>query len=128
MTVHICDRCGTVTVNKERCICATPRNAAEFIRRHRAAVESARITSDRIHVQPSGRIDPDMSLLAASSATVADWSHPPMADKALSSDKEAPKEIDGPIVLGSTQVASSPRQEQNTMTGPPAITLHTGSD
>ena len=47
MTIRICDRCGDVTVDSERCICATPYDPAEIGRRHQAAVEAARVTADR---------------------------------------------------------------------------------
>jgi len=46
MTVRICDRCGDITINSESCTCATPYESAEPGRRHRAAVEAARITSN----------------------------------------------------------------------------------
>jgi hypothetical protein len=46
MTVRICDRCGDITVDSESCTCATPYESAEPGRRHRAAVEAARITSN----------------------------------------------------------------------------------
>jgi hypothetical protein len=111
VTVRICDRCGTVTVNEERCICVTPHSAAEVIGRHRAAAESARISGGRIHVQPSRRIDPDMSVLAASSATTAGGSHLQMVGKALSGNKEAHEEIDGAAVLESPQAVPNPRRE-----------------
>jgi hypothetical protein len=47
MTFCICDRCGDITVDSDRCICATPYDSAEFRRRHHAAVEAARATADR---------------------------------------------------------------------------------
>ena len=47
MTIRFCDRCGDVTVDSERCICATPYDPAEVRRRHQAAVEAARATGDR---------------------------------------------------------------------------------
>jgi hypothetical protein len=53
MTVRICDRCGDITVDSESCTCATPYESAEPGRRHRAAVEAARITSN--HNVPTPR-------------------------------------------------------------------------
>jgi hypothetical protein len=47
MTINICDRCGDITVDSDRCTCATPYDPAEVRRRHRAAVEAARVTDDR---------------------------------------------------------------------------------
>jgi hypothetical protein len=47
MTISICDRCGDITVDSDRCICATPYDPAEVRRRHHAAVEAARVTADR---------------------------------------------------------------------------------
>ena len=41
MTVHLCDRCGDVTVDTEPCRCATPYNPVEVRRRHRDAVTRA---------------------------------------------------------------------------------------
>lgn len=45
MTVQICDRCGDVTANTERCRCATPYDPVEVRRRHRDAVARAETTS-----------------------------------------------------------------------------------
>ena len=47
MTISICDRCGDITVDSDRCTCATPYDPVEVRRRHHAAVEAARTTADR---------------------------------------------------------------------------------
>ena len=45
MTIRICDRCGDITVDSDRCLCATPYDPVEVRRRHHAAVEAARNTA-----------------------------------------------------------------------------------
>ena len=45
MSVRICDRCGGIALHGEACTCSTPYSLNEFRRRHRAAIESARITT-----------------------------------------------------------------------------------
>jgi hypothetical protein len=45
VSIRICDRCGDVTLHGEGCTCSTPYSPSEVRRRHRAAVESARISS-----------------------------------------------------------------------------------
>jgi hypothetical protein len=47
MTICICDRCGSITVDSDRCICTTPYDSVELQRRHHAAVQAARTTADR---------------------------------------------------------------------------------
>ena len=47
MTFCICDRCGDITVDSDRCICATPYDSVELQRRHHAAVQAARTTAAR---------------------------------------------------------------------------------
>jgi hypothetical protein len=47
MTISICDRCGDITIDSDRCICATPYDPAEVQRRHHAAIEAARTTTGR---------------------------------------------------------------------------------
>ena len=58
MTVRICDRCGDITVDSESYTCATPYESAEPGRRHRAAVEAARITSNHNVSTPGPRSSP----------------------------------------------------------------------
>jgi hypothetical protein len=56
MSVRICDRCGDVTLDGERCTCTTPYSLSEVRRRYQVAVESARLTAsrDRARVESGG--------------------------------------------------------------------------
>lgn len=44
MSVAICDRCGDVTVDDDRCRCSQPYDPVDVRRRHRSAVERARVS------------------------------------------------------------------------------------
>jgi len=55
MTIRICDRCGDITVDSDRCVCATPYDPVEVRRRHHAAVEAARSTAHRTPGTPARR-------------------------------------------------------------------------
>ena len=52
MTVRVCDRCGEITVEGDRCLCATPFDPFQVRRRHRDAVARAR-TADAHEPHPS---------------------------------------------------------------------------
>lgn len=55
MTIRICDRCGDVTLQGERCTCSTPFSLTEVRRRHQAAVASARTSAER--ERSGGRVE-----------------------------------------------------------------------
>lgn len=44
MTIHICDRCGDVTVAPDQCRCCTAYSRVEVRRRLRKAISRARAT------------------------------------------------------------------------------------
>jgi hypothetical protein len=99
VTVRICDRCGDVTLDGEGCTCTTPYSLSEIRRRHRAAVESARITDsrDRARVE-SG----DYRAIAGN--TTAFRAHPhPHAD-----DRAAPRRTAAAAVSGERTQARVP--------------------
>lgn len=44
MSVAICDRCGDVTVDDDRCRCLRPYDPVDVRRRHRSAVTRAQVS------------------------------------------------------------------------------------
>jgi hypothetical protein len=70
VSVHICDRCGEVTIDGDGCTCTTPYSPSEVHQRHRTAVELARMTTGRDRAQVELVIDTRAAAHSTAAAAV----------------------------------------------------------
>lgn len=110
MSVHLCDRCGDVTLPGEGCTCTTPYNLGEVRRRHKDAVASARSTAKR--EQARGRVEWGGYPAAAVTRTTAS----PTGPSSPGDERAAPRRTAAAAFSGQRAQARIPGRDQAPIT------------
>ena len=117
VSFRVCDRCGDITLDGEGCTCTTPYSLSEVRRRHRAAVESARITAGRDRNR--ARVESGAYRATAGSTTAS-----PAGPSSPVQDRAVPRRIAAVTVSGERAQARIPDRDSNSRSGRGAAEAH----